>query len=240
MTDAKIIAALDIGTNSVKATVATVLDGGAIDVLEEMSRVTRLGEGVDSDGRLRPAAITRTLDTVVEFCAKARGLGAFRISGVGTSALRDAANGRELLDGVRERCGVDVEVVTGLREAELAYRAVTADRQVSLDRSKPVLIFDIGGGSTELIAGDASGIRNHASLDIGAVRLTERYIKSDPPADAEVDRAAAAARNPAMSASVAVPASLRIRVATSAATGSDAAAANLTALRLLRAASSSA
>ncbi len=188
------LAAIDIGTNSTKMTLADVSDDGALSVVAEESDVTRLGEGVDAARRLDDAAMSRTLDAVVRFADTARRQGAEVVLGAGTSALRDAANGPGFIAQVKSRADVDVQIITGDREAQLAYAAVCSDISLGLPPDVPLLVFDIGGGSTELILGDGAGVGRHKSLDIGAVRLTERFLHSDPPTADELDQAARYAR----------------------------------------------
>jgi exopolyphosphatase/guanosine-5'-triphosphate,3'-diphosphate pyrophosphatase len=184
------LAAIDIGTNSTKMTVADVDERGQVSVLSEESDVTRLGEGVDQSKRLSAAAMHRTLDAIVRFAEKARNQGASEVLAAGTSALRDASNGPDFLAVANARAGVKIEIITGDREAQLAYAAVRSDPSLLLGAEASLLVFDIGGGSTELILGDANGVGRHKSLNIGAVRLTERFLHSDPPTQDEVDQAA--------------------------------------------------
>jgi len=189
-----IAAAIDIGTNSTKMTVARI-DGGAPVVLFDRSEVTRLGKGVDESKKLADDAIARTLDAVARFAGEARAAGASTIVTAGTSALRDASNGADVIRQAKERAGVDIQIVDGDREAELAYLAVAKDPAVaSLGTGSKLLVFDIGGGSTELIIGGVDGIERHQSLNIGAVRLTERFIKSDPPSEGELAKVEGFAR----------------------------------------------
>ena len=183
------LAAIDIGTNSTKMTVADVSDAGLLSVVSEQSDVTRLGEGVDKSRRLADAAMSRTLEAVARFAEAAKAQGAETVLGAGTSALRDAANGSEFIAQIKRRTGVDVEIITGDREAQLAYAAVRSDSSLALPADAALLVFDIGGGSTELIFGDANGVGRYKSLDIGAVRLFERFLRSDPPAQPELDEA---------------------------------------------------
>lgn len=175
------LAAIDIGTNSTKMTVADISENGVLTVLSEVSEVTRLGEGVDASKLLGDAAISRTLEAVTRFARSARGQGAEEVLGAGTSALRDAANGQEFLAQARLQAGVEIQIITGDREAQLAYAAVRSDSTLSIPAEAALLVFDIGGGSTELILGDRTGVGRHASLNIGAVRFTERFLHSDPP-----------------------------------------------------------
>lgn len=184
------LAAIDIGTNSTKVTVADVNDDGTLAVVSEASEVTRLGEGVDAAKRLKPEAMSRTLEAVRRFADDARAQGAERVLAAGTSALRDAVNGPEFIQQAKEKAGVEIEIITGDREAELAYAAIHSDSSLHLPGDAPLLVFDIGGGSTELILGQGNAVRQHKSLDAGAVRLTERFLKSDPPTDDEQAQAA--------------------------------------------------
>ena len=183
------LAAIDIGTNSTKMTVADVSGDGLLAVVAEEADVTRLGEGVDKSRNLNDAAMIRTLDAIVRFAGQAHTLGAETVLGAGTSALRDAANGPEFIARVKDKAGVEVQIITGDREAHLAYAAVRSDSSLSLPAEANLLVFDIGGGSTELILGSAGGVGLYRSLDIGAVRLTERFLKSDPPTLYELDQA---------------------------------------------------
>ncbi len=183
------LAAIDIGTNSTKMTVAEVSATGLLSVVSEESDVTRLGEGVDEARRLGDVPMARTLDAVVRFAEAARALGAETVLGAGTSALRDAVNGADFLVKVKASADVEVQIISGDREAELAYAAVRSDESLAIPSNAALLVFDIGGGSTELILGDAIGVGRFKSLDIGAVRLSERFFRSDPPSDAELTRA---------------------------------------------------
>lgn len=188
------LAAIDIGTNSTKTTVADAAADGTLSVVAENSDVTRLGEGVDATGRLGDAPMARTLDAVVRFAAAARALGAEVVLGAGTSALRDAANGPDFIQAVKDRAGVDIQIITGDREAQFAYAAVRSDASLNIPADASLLVFDIGGGSTELILGNANGVGRFQSLDIGAVRLTERFLHSDPPTAHELQQATDYAR----------------------------------------------
>lgn len=189
------LAAIDIGTNSTKMTVADVSESGVLTVVSEVSEVTRLGEGVDASHRLNEAAMERTLEAVTRYAAEARSLGAGEVLGAGTSALRDAANGLNFLEQARLRAGVEIQIISGDREAQLAYAAVRSDASLGIPADANLLVFDIGGGSTELILGDQTGTGRHDSLDVGAVRLTERFLPSDPPTAEEMDEAVAFVRS---------------------------------------------
>jgi exopolyphosphatase/guanosine-5'-triphosphate,3'-diphosphate pyrophosphatase len=172
------VATLDIGTNTILLLVA---EPGPR-VLLERARVVRLGEGVDRSKQLLPAAIERALDTLREYAAEARRLGVTRTAAVGTQALREVGNADAFLRPARELLGCDVEVISGEREADLSWRAV-AESFPELDRAA---VMDIGGGSTELVVARSGRVERKVSMAIGAVRLTERLIQTDPPTDAEM------------------------------------------------------
>jgi exopolyphosphatase/guanosine-5'-triphosphate,3'-diphosphate pyrophosphatase len=170
-------AAIDIGTNSVLLTVAEQVESGLQPILER-AEITRLGEGTAASGRLSPGGIERTLAVLVEYASSARALGAERTATVATSAARDAANGPAFLEEARRVTGLQPEIIAGAREAELSFQAAVADFGAP---DKSLVVVDIGGGSTEFAYGVAGPPTFHASLDIGSVRLTERYVGCDPP-----------------------------------------------------------
>lgn len=177
------VAAIDCGTNSIRLLVADVEetpDGGhrLVDLTRQM-RIVRLGQGVDRTGRLDPAAIDRTIDAVVEYDSMIRTLGAKKIRFVATSATRDARNRHEFVDAVRSVLGVEPEVVEGTEEASLSFRGAVSGLGGST--VAPMLVVDIGGGSTELVLGDTQ-VRQAISQDMGAVRVTEKFF-SDCPED---------------------------------------------------------
>lgn len=175
-------AAIDVGTHSVRLLVADVVDGSLRPVLRRLE-VTRLGEGVDRTGLLLPQAIGRTVRAVREFWRLAREAGAERVVAVGTSAVREAANRSTLL---RDLKPVELRVLTGEEEAELGYLGVRAGLGGVED---PLLVVDVGGGSTELVLGTGQDVVRKVSLPVGSVRLTERYLHGDPPAPVEVQAA---------------------------------------------------
>ncbi|HXD69135.1 MAG TPA: Ppx/GppA phosphatase family protein [Gaiellales bacterium] len=177
------VGAVDIGTNSTRLLVADVSDEGGIAEVERLLEITRLGDRVDADGRLSDAAVAR-VDAVLErYAARAEELEAGTVLAVATSAVRDAENGREFLDGTVARHGFEPRLLTGEEEAEMTYRGVCSRAAVA----ESVLICDIGGGSTELILGGREGVTDRASLDVGCVRMSERHLHADPPATAELD-----------------------------------------------------
>ena len=178
----KTVAAVDIGTNSVKMTVATQNTDGTLSVLLEDTIITRLGKGVDESGRITGDAAMRTFDALQGFGDKARSLGATTIAAVGTSALRDATNGAAIVAEAQTRLGGTLEIISGKREAELTFRAADGDGQIAaLLPPNPLLVTcDIGGGSTEIVQGIGGEIFYAESLQIGAVRLSERAGLADP------------------------------------------------------------
>ena len=177
------LATFDIGSNTVLMLAAEVDERRQPRILAELSRITRLGRGVDKNGRLDPDSSALTLATLQEFAATAGGLGVERIAAAATAALRDAADGPEFIARVKERAGIELQIIPGAEEAALSHLAVV--RGLSLDPSLPLLIVDIGGGSTELIRAEAGTELKLVSLQIGSVRLTERCVHSDPPSDAD-------------------------------------------------------
>jgi exopolyphosphatase/guanosine-5'-triphosphate,3'-diphosphate pyrophosphatase len=184
------VAALDLGTNTTRLLVADVRDGRVEDV-ERQVQITRLGEGVDARKRLLPVPIARVRNCLTEYRRELESLGAERALAVATSAIRDAENGEAFLGEVEWSYGFKTRLLTGSEEALLTFRGATLGR--SLDDT--TLVVDLGGGSTELIVGHRDEIRFRASLDIGSVRLTERFLPSDPPTVAELNECAGAVRS---------------------------------------------
>jgi exopolyphosphatase/guanosine-5'-triphosphate,3'-diphosphate pyrophosphatase len=175
------VAAVDLGTNSTRLLVADVVDG-RLDEIVRKTKVTRLGEGVDDRRRLLPAPIARVRNVLTDYRREADGLGAERTLAIATSAVRDAENGEAFLGEIEWSYGFATRLLSGHDEAQLTYRGISADRPIASE----TLIVDIGGGSTELVAGASSGVSFHDSLDIGCVRLTERFLHGDPPTPEEL------------------------------------------------------
>ena len=183
------VAAIDCGTNSVRLLVADVGGMGVADVHREM-RIVRLGQDVDATGRLAPDALERTRVALAGYAAIARRTGAQRVRMVATSATRDAANREDFFAMVRQTLGTDAEVITGDEEARLSFTGAVSD----LDPADgPFLIVDVGGGSTEVVAGHWDGARADVtaarSVNVGCVRITERHLRCDPPTPDEVSAA---------------------------------------------------
>ncbi|MDF3067180.1 MAG: hypothetical protein K0R38_2781 [Polyangiaceae bacterium] len=184
MPEAKTVAAIDIGTNSVLLVIAAAEPGTVRPVLERAT-ITRMGEGVDQTRRLAPAAVERNLACLRAYAEDLRAHGSPPLDVVGTSALRDAQGAEEFLNEAERILGVRPRVIAGDEEARLTFRGALS----GLSLSGKLLVFDIGGGSTELILGEVSGTappESRVSLDIGSVRLFERHVKSDPPTAAEL------------------------------------------------------
>ena len=172
-----IVAAIDLGTNSTRL---LVHDGAR--PLERLMTITRLGQDVDRSGRLADEAIERVLACLREYRAVMDRLGVTRVRAAATSAARDAANRDEFFDAVAQVVGARPELLSGMEEGHLSFRGATAD----LDPADgPFLVFDIGGGSTEFVFG-TDAAEAAISLDIGCVRLTEKFVEHDPPRPEEL------------------------------------------------------
>lgn len=177
-------AAIDVGTNSTRMLVAE--PGDPLRTVERFTRITRLGKGVDANGHLEDEALERTLACIEDYAATARRLDVSSIRVTATSAVRDAGDRERFFAGVRERAGVEAEVLSGVEEAAAAFRGATA----SVDGQPPYCVLDIGGGSTELIVGSLE-LEASTSRQLGCVRLTERALAGDPPTQAEITAATA-------------------------------------------------
>ena len=185
------VAAIDCGTNSIRLLVGESGPGGELVELVRRTEIVRLGQGVDATGEFHPDALRRTFAATDEHArlVTAAGVGADRIHFVATSAARDARNRQEFFDGIEARLGVVPDVITGDTEAQLSFTGALSRVR---PEAEPVLVMDIGGGSTELIVGGATGeLRSAISLDIGSVRLTERFLKVNPPAADDIAAATA-------------------------------------------------
>jgi exopolyphosphatase / guanosine-5'-triphosphate,3'-diphosphate pyrophosphatase len=186
-------AVVDIGTNSTRLFVADVEDGRIVDVLERRTSITRLGAGVDADGRLRAEAMDRVFVVLDEYRALIDGHGGARAVAVLTSAVRDASNGEEFASEVGSRWGFEPHILTGDEEAGLTFLGATSERDP--DDRTPTLVMDIGGGSTELVIGTGREMTFHVSTQAGVVRQTERHVDSDPPTSSELDELASDVRS---------------------------------------------
>jgi exopolyphosphatase / guanosine-5'-triphosphate,3'-diphosphate pyrophosphatase len=178
------VAVVDLGTNSTRLLVADV-DDGRVEEVFRRTEITRLGEGVDERRKLLPLPIARVRNVLADYRRELEGLGAERTLAVGTSAIRDAENGEAFLGEVEWSYGFKTRLLSGEEEGELTRRGVAGGRKLE----PGTLVLDVGGGSTELIA-DGS----RTSIDLGSVRLTERFLRSDPPTREELEEAAGAVR----------------------------------------------
>jgi exopolyphosphatase / guanosine-5'-triphosphate,3'-diphosphate pyrophosphatase len=182
------VAAIDCGTNSIRLLVADVDPAaGTLRDVERVMQVVRLGEGVDRTGRLSDAALARTFAATEEYARTCERLGAERVRFVATSASRDAENRDVFVSGVRQRIGVEPQVVPGSEEAALSFAGAT--RELLADGlTGPFVVVDLGGGSTEVVRGGTS-VEAALSVDIGCVRMTERHLAGDPPSEPEITAA---------------------------------------------------
>ena len=175
------VAAFDCGTNAIRLLVADVRDGVVHDVRREM-RIVRLGEGVDRTGAFAPAALERTFEACHEYAAIVADLGVTAMRFAATSASRDVRNRDAFIAGIEAALGVEPEVISGHEEAALSF---TGALNGLPGVERPVLVVDIGGGSTEFVLG-ADVPAAMASVDMGCVRMTERYVRNDPPSAPEM------------------------------------------------------
>ena len=174
---AKRRAVIDVGTNSVKLLVADIFDSEVIPV-EELSKQTRLGRGFYETHQLQPEAISATAQAVEKFAAQAKALQVENIRVIATSAARDAINAHDLIDAIQAGSGLPVEIISGQQEADWVFRGVASDPKLA---GSPLLIIDVGGGSTEFILGEGTHQYFRNSFRLGSVRLLEQLKPGDPP-----------------------------------------------------------
>jgi len=178
------VAAIDCGTNSIRLLIADIDGTNFREVVRDME-IVRLGQGVDQTGQFHPDAIARTLAAVDKFAAEIAKRGVEKIRFCATSATRDATNRNLFIDGVRERLGIEPEVISGNEEAALSFAGAIQD----LDPAEgPFLVVDIGGGSTEFVFGTSS-VEAARSVNIGCVRMTERHFANDPATSEQIELA---------------------------------------------------
>jgi exopolyphosphatase/guanosine-5'-triphosphate,3'-diphosphate pyrophosphatase len=191
------VATVDVGTNTVLLLVAERRADGAIVAVTERATITRLGEGVDVNRRLSPAAIERTTACLAEYARVVREQRVDRVAVVGTSAMRDAAGGEQVAAFVKDAFGVEARVISGREEARLTFRGSLTG--LARANAAEVGVFDIGGGSTEIVLGFIDGAKQTLdyahSFDVGSVRLTERHVTTDPMTAAEQGAVSRAARS---------------------------------------------
>lgn len=178
------VAAIDCGTNSIRLLIADIEGTTFREVLRTME-IVRLGQGVDKTGEFHPDAIARTLAAVDLFAVEIARKGVQKIRFCATSATRDATNRHLFIDGVKERLGIEPEVISGEEEAALSFRGAIQDLP---QEDGPFLVIDIGGGSTEFVYGQSS-VEFAKSVNIGCVRMTERHFTKDPAGTQEIEDA---------------------------------------------------
>jgi len=175
------VASIDIGTNTILLLIAEVHQG-KLNTLLDRETMVRLGEGVQQTGVLSEGAMNRGLRALEGYLKECQEMGVDKIFAVGTSALREANNSALFLQRVKENYGLSIDVISGEEEARLSFLAVAEDLK---EREKPLLVVDVGGGSTELIYGKGNHILRWVSLPLGIVRFSERFLLSDPVKEAE-------------------------------------------------------
>jgi len=178
------VASIDIGTNTILLLIANV-EGGKIHPLYEIETVARLGEGLQKNEILLPEAMDRGIQTLAQYLKRSQEMGVQKIFAAGTSALREAKNSEDFLKLAKGKLHLSIEVISGEEEAQLSFLAVAKDLQ---EKEKPILVVDIGGGSTEFILGKGDQIGQWISLPLGSVRLTEEFLHSDPVQEEEWEK----------------------------------------------------
>jgi exopolyphosphatase / guanosine-5'-triphosphate,3'-diphosphate pyrophosphatase len=184
------VAVVDIGTNSTRLLIGDV-EGTAVTEVERRTTVTNMGRGVDHTGLICPDAVDDVCSVIADYRSCYEEMGAERVMAVATSAVRDAVNGQAFIAELRERFALDARLLTGEEEANLTYLGATSKRPAE----DSTLVFDIGGGSTELIVGSGTRIGFHTSLRVGTIRQSERHLTTDPPDPHELEDLADEIRN---------------------------------------------
>ncbi len=174
---------MDVGSNSVLLYIAERRAGSFEPVMDRL-RVSRLGEGLRAGGVFSEAAMARTVEAICELVHIAHAQGVRHLAAVGTMAMRSSANSDEFVSRVQQNCGVHIEVISGQTEARLAYMGALDALCMNTER---VVVMDVGGGSTELIYGTAEHVGHGDSLDVGALHMTEKHLKHDPPEAEDLD-----------------------------------------------------
>ena len=169
------LGAIDIGTNSMRLLVADYIDGKLFN-REKFINTTRIGQGVDSEGYISSEAIKRNIEALKEFSNLAKAKKCEKVYCIGTSALRDSKNKLDFIKLAKEEADIDVEIISGEEESNLGFLGVLQ----GLEDKENILVIDIGGGSTEFILGGSNGIRFCKSENVGALRMTEKFLEKDP------------------------------------------------------------
>jgi len=173
---------IDIGTNSIRMLIAEAV-GKKLNIIKKDLEMTRIGKGVDKTKHLSQDGMDRTIEAIKKFKEAAQVKGVLNIYAIATSAVRDAENKLDFIDRVKRETGIEIQVISGEREAELGFKGVIG----GIGCNGNILTIDIGGGSTELILGNNKGIIFSKSIDIGAVRLTDKFVTTDPISEAELN-----------------------------------------------------
>jgi exopolyphosphatase / guanosine-5'-triphosphate,3'-diphosphate pyrophosphatase len=194
------VAVVDIGTNSTRLLISDV-EGTGVTEIERRTTVTNMGRGVDHTGMICSDAVDDVCTVIADYKSRYEEMGAERVMAIATSAVRDAVNGEAFIAELRERFDLDARLLTGEEEANLTYLGATAHRPAN----GSTLVFDIGGGSTELIVGRGNRVGFHTSLQAGTIRQSERHLTSDPPDPHELEDLASDVRNLIAGAIVAEP-----------------------------------
>ena len=168
---------IDIGTNTILCLIAELKSDGSFDIIDDLAEITRLGQGVDRAGEISPEGEERSLQVLRQYLERCRRLNVEEIIAVGTSALRDARNSAEVRARFKAQLGFEVRVISGNEEAAYSFLAIQKGLALA---GQELLVVDVGGGSTEFIRGNAAGISQAVSINIGTVRLTEQFLHSDP------------------------------------------------------------
>ena len=184
------VAVIDIGTNSTRLLISDV-EGANAEQVERRTTVTNMGRGGDHTNLICADAVEDVCRVIADYMARYEEMGAERVMAIATSAVREAANGEAFIAELRERFALDTRLLTGEEEAHLTYLGATAHRV----EGEPTLVFDIGGGSTELIVGTGMHVGFHTSLQAGTIRQSERHLTSDPPDPHELEDLASEVRN---------------------------------------------
>ena len=180
------VAVVDLGTNTTRLLVAEVADG-ALTELDKQTTITRLGQGVDATGRLADEAMDRVRAALAKYREMMDRDGVKETIAVATSAMRDASNGPAFRDELNERFGIDARTISGDEEARLTFLGATSGRTPAAESAAPTMVIDIGGGSTEYVVGSPGAAPDfHVSTQMGSVRHTERFLKTDPPEHEEL------------------------------------------------------
>lgn len=176
------IGAIDIGTNSMRLLIADYNDN-KIENRKKYINTTRIGQGVDQDGYITNEALERNLKALKEFSDKCNEEKCEKVYCMGTSALRDSKNGQDFINEAKKLTNIDVKIICGEEESNLGFMGVLEGTEC--DKKEDILVIDIGGGSTEFVVGNEEGIKFCKSENVGALRMTEKFITTDPISDEE-------------------------------------------------------